>query len=186
MSPVTTDSVLERFRQSGALLEGHFRLTSGLHSPGLSAMRPGPAASGPMPRPAGRILPTACGAWARRRAVAGARRHRDWAGSRPCARHPAIFAERQDGTLMLRRGFTLAPGDQGPGRRGRRHDWRVDARDDRRGARGRGAGRWRSVDHRSQRRAAEPRRAVSRACHTSRSRPMSQRPARSARPGSPS
>jgi orotate phosphoribosyltransferase len=34
MASVTADSVLDRFRQSGALLEGHFRLTSGLHSPG--------------------------------------------------------------------------------------------------------------------------------------------------------
>ena len=32
--PVSVDSVLDRFRRVGALLEGHFRLTSGLHSPG--------------------------------------------------------------------------------------------------------------------------------------------------------
>ena len=34
MPSVTIDSVLDRFRRVGALLEGHFRLTSGLHSPG--------------------------------------------------------------------------------------------------------------------------------------------------------
>ena len=34
MPSVTADFVLDRFRQAGALLEGHFRLTSGLHSPG--------------------------------------------------------------------------------------------------------------------------------------------------------
>ena len=34
MSLVSVDSVLDRFRRVGALLEGHFRLTSGLHSPG--------------------------------------------------------------------------------------------------------------------------------------------------------
>src|SRR6188508_3492046 len=34
MPPVSVDSVLDRFRRVGALLEGHFRLTSGLHSPG--------------------------------------------------------------------------------------------------------------------------------------------------------
>ena len=28
------NDILERFRRVGALLEGHFRLTSGLHSPG--------------------------------------------------------------------------------------------------------------------------------------------------------
>ena len=32
--PVTHDELLQLFRQSGALLEGHFRLTSGLHSGG--------------------------------------------------------------------------------------------------------------------------------------------------------
>ena len=30
---MTHDELLSLFRQSGALLEGHFRLTSGLHSP---------------------------------------------------------------------------------------------------------------------------------------------------------
>ena len=29
---MTQDEVLKMFKQSGALLEGHFRLTSGLHS----------------------------------------------------------------------------------------------------------------------------------------------------------
>src|SRR5262245_53642931 len=33
-SPVTHDQLLQLFRQSGALLDGHFRLTSGLHSAG--------------------------------------------------------------------------------------------------------------------------------------------------------
>ena len=31
---LTRDTLLDLFRKSGALLEGHFRLTSGLHSPG--------------------------------------------------------------------------------------------------------------------------------------------------------
>ncbi len=31
---MSTPPVLELFRQSGALLEGHFKLSSGLHSPG--------------------------------------------------------------------------------------------------------------------------------------------------------
>ena len=31
---MTKDEVLSAFRRSGALLEGHFRLSSGLHSPG--------------------------------------------------------------------------------------------------------------------------------------------------------
>ena len=32
MPSLTQDEVLDRFRRSGALLEGHFRLSSGLHS----------------------------------------------------------------------------------------------------------------------------------------------------------
>src|SRR5438034_5233567 len=31
---MTRDELLDIFRKSGALLDGHFRLTSGLHSPG--------------------------------------------------------------------------------------------------------------------------------------------------------
>ena len=34
MPPVTAETILDLFRRVGALLEGHFRLTSGLHSPG--------------------------------------------------------------------------------------------------------------------------------------------------------
>src|SRR3989442_15432120 len=47
---MTRDQVLDLFRRSGALLEGHFRLTSGLHSPGylqcaLVLSQPGSAES---------------------------------------------------------------------------------------------------------------------------------------------
>ena len=34
MALVTSESVLDLFRRVGALLDGHFRLTSGLHSSG--------------------------------------------------------------------------------------------------------------------------------------------------------
>src|SRR3982750_1329738 len=34
MTALSSNDVLDRFRRAGALLEGHFRLTSGLHSPG--------------------------------------------------------------------------------------------------------------------------------------------------------
>ena len=34
MSATVPEPVLDTFRRVGALLEGHFRLTSGLHSPG--------------------------------------------------------------------------------------------------------------------------------------------------------
>jgi orotate phosphoribosyltransferase len=109
---VTSDSILDRFRRVGALLEGHFRLTSGLHSPGylqcaLVLQHP--------------VEAEACGA-------AIAERVRSLApqvvlspalggivigqevGRALGVR--AIFAERQDGQLTLRRGFSLQPGER--------------------------------------------------------------------------
>lgn len=107
-----TASVLDRFRRVGALLDGHFRLTSGLHSSGylqcaLVLQHPAEA--------------EACGA-----AIA----ERVRALSPDVVLSPAlggvvigqevgralgvraIFAERQDGKLTLRRGFSIAPGEK--------------------------------------------------------------------------
>lgn len=107
-----SDDVLAIFRRVGALLEGHFRLTSGLHSPGYLQC----ALVLQHPREA-----EACG-----RAIA----ERTRALSVQAVISPAIggivigqevaralgvraiFAERQDGALTLRRGFTLAPGER--------------------------------------------------------------------------
>src|SRR5881296_3729780 len=79
---MTRDDLLDLFRRSGALLEGHFRLSSGLHSSGylqcaLVLQYPWHAET------LGRAL-----------------------GER------AIFAERQEGVLALRRGFTLGERDR--------------------------------------------------------------------------
>lgn len=112
MASVTADSVLDRFRQSGALLEGHFRLTSGLHSPGylqcaLVLQHPAEAeACGA--EIAGRVrgleaqvvLSPALGGIVIGQEVGRA------LGVR------AIFAERQDGKLILRRGFSIAAGER--------------------------------------------------------------------------
>lgn len=112
MAAVTADSVLDRFRQSGALLEGHFRLTSGLHSPGylqcaLVLQHPAEAeACGA--EIAGRVrgleaqvvLSPALGGIVIGQEVGRA------LGVR------AIFAERQDGKLILRRGFSIAAGER--------------------------------------------------------------------------
>jgi orotate phosphoribosyltransferase len=104
--------VLDRFRQSGALLEGHFRLTSGLHSPGylqcaLVLQHPAQAEAcgveiAEQVRGLGAqvVLTPALGGIVIGQEVGRA------LGVR------AIFAERQDGTLRLRRGFTLAPGEK--------------------------------------------------------------------------
>jgi len=107
-----TDSVLDRFRRVGALLEGHFRLTSGLHSTGylqcaLVLQYPAEAEAcgteiADRVRDLGAqvVLSPALGGIVIGQEVARALSVR------------AIFAERQDGTLTLRRGFALSPGEK--------------------------------------------------------------------------
>ena len=109
---MTRDELLDLYRRSGALLEGHFRLTSGLHSPGylqcaLVLQHPRIAAQlaeSLVPHLASRaptvVLSPALGGIVVGHEVARA------LGVR------AIFAERQDGRLVLRRGFTLDPADR--------------------------------------------------------------------------
>jgi len=102
------ESLLDLFRRSGALLEGHFRLSSGLHSPGYlqcalvlqhpeHAMALGAALADRVRamRPA-TVLSPALGGIIIGHEVARA------LGAR------AIFAEREGAVLALRRGFRLA------------------------------------------------------------------------------
>lgn len=112
MSAATADDILSLFRRVGALLEGHFRLTSGLHSSGylqcaLVLQHPREAEAcgvgiAERVRSLGAtvVLSPALGGIVIGHEVARA------LGVR------AIFAERQDGTLTLRRGFSLAAGDR--------------------------------------------------------------------------
>ena len=112
MSTVTADAILDRFRRVGAFLEGHFRLTSGLHSPGymqcaLVLAHPREAEAlgaelGDRVRGLGAnvVLSPALGGIVIGQEVGRA------LGIR------ALFAERQDGQLTLRRGFTLGPADR--------------------------------------------------------------------------
>jgi orotate phosphoribosyltransferase len=111
MSSVSTDTVLDMFRRVGALLEGHFRLTSGLHSPGYLQC----ALVLQHPREA-----EACGAEiaARVRGLGAQTVLSPALGGIVIGQEVgralgirAIFAERQDGQLTLRRGFALAPGE---------------------------------------------------------------------------
>jgi orotate phosphoribosyltransferase len=100
------------FRRSGALLDGHFRLSSGLHSPAylqcaLVLQHPADAAAlgaalGERVRPLGAtvVLSPALGGIVIGHEVARA------LGVR------AVFGERQDGVLMLRRGFSLDATDR--------------------------------------------------------------------------
>ena len=109
---MTRDELLDLYRRSGALLEGHFRLTSGLHSPGymqcaLVLQHPQHAeALGRLIADRVRdlratvVLSPALGGVVIGQEVGRA------LGVR------AIFAERQDGRLSLRRGFTLEANDR--------------------------------------------------------------------------
>ena len=112
MSATVPESVLDTFRRVGALLEGHFRLTSGLHSPGylqcaLVLQHPREAeacgeaiASQVRMLDVEAVLSPALGGIVIGHEVARA------LGAR------ALFAERQDGRLTLRRGFALKPGER--------------------------------------------------------------------------
>jgi orotate phosphoribosyltransferase len=106
------DTLLDLFRKSGALLEGHFRLTSGLHSSGylqcaLVLQHPAQAEMlGKAIADRTRDLrPTVVLSPALGGVVIGHEVGRAL-GVR------AIFAERQDGALTLRRGFMLAENDR--------------------------------------------------------------------------
>ena len=108
----TRDELLDMFRKSGALLDGHFRLSSGLHSNGYlqsalvlqhpqSAEQLGRAIADKVRewRPTVVLSPALGGV------VIGHEVGRAL-GVR------ALFAERQDGSLMLRRGFVLSESDR--------------------------------------------------------------------------
>ena len=106
------DELLDLFRRCSALLEGHFRLSSGLHSPGylqcaLVLQHPQHAS----------VLGAALADWARdlrpttvlSPALGGLIIGHEVAralGAR------AIFAEREDGALRLRRGFSLTEAER--------------------------------------------------------------------------
>jgi orotate phosphoribosyltransferase len=109
---MTQTEVLDLFRQAGALLEGHFKLSSGLHSDRYLqsalvlqhpdfAERMGRALAARLEH----LQPTVILSPALGGVVIGQEVGR--------AMHlRSIFAERQDGKLTLRRGFTLAPSDR--------------------------------------------------------------------------
>jgi orotate phosphoribosyltransferase len=106
------NELLALFRRSGALLEGHFRLSSGLHSPGylqcalvLSQPKDAEAIGAALADlvrawGANAVLSPALGGIVIGQEVARGLNVR------------ALFAERQDGALTLRRGFTLSPEDR--------------------------------------------------------------------------
>ena len=112
MALMTDSEVIDLFRQSGALLEGHFKLSSGLHSDkylqsALVLQHPDFAEQ------LGRALaarlehlqPTVVLSPALGGIIIGQEVGR-------AMQLRSIFVERQDGKLTLRRGFTLSPSDR--------------------------------------------------------------------------
>jgi orotate phosphoribosyltransferase len=109
---VTRDQLLERFYRSGALLEGHFRLSSGLHSTGYlqcALVLQHPADAEQLGRAIGErvrdlrptvVLSPALGGVVIGHEVARA------LGVR------AVFVERQEGAFVLRRGFIIGETDR--------------------------------------------------------------------------
>ncbi|PYQ88379.1 MAG: orotate phosphoribosyltransferase [Acidobacteria bacterium] len=109
---MTRDELLDVFKRSGALLEGHFRLTSGLHSSGYlqcALVLQHPQHAEALGRALGErtrgLRPTLVLSPALGGIVIGQEVGRAL-GVR------AIFAERQDGALTLRRGFIIGEGDR--------------------------------------------------------------------------
>lgn len=107
-----SSEVLDLFHRSGALLEGHFRLSSGLHSSSylqsalvLQFPEFATALGEALAERVRHLQPTAVLSPALGGIVIGQEVGRAL-GVR------ALFAERQDGALTLRRGFSLAQGDR--------------------------------------------------------------------------
>src|SRR5436853_4898189 len=109
---MTRDELLDVFKRSGALLEGHFRLTSGLHSSGylqcalvLQHPQHAEALGRAIADLTREMRPTVVLSPALGGVVIGHEVARAL-GVR------AIFAERQDGGLTLRRGFIVGETDR--------------------------------------------------------------------------
>ncbi|HWQ73582.1 MAG TPA: orotate phosphoribosyltransferase [Desulfitobacteriaceae bacterium] len=112
MTENKTPDVLEIFKQSGALLQGHFRLTSGKHSaqymqcaqvlqyPHLATQLGAELAKAWQGQGIRTVIGPAMGGIIVAHEVAGA------LGVR------ALFTERENGVMSLRRGFSLSPGEK--------------------------------------------------------------------------
>ena len=112
MTTLSERETLELYEKTGALMRGHFRLTSGLHSDIYlqsalvlqypeHAARLGEALAAPFTDArAQTVLAPAIGGILVAHEVARA------LGVR------ALFSEREDGAMRLRRGFTLTPGER--------------------------------------------------------------------------
>src|SRR5512139_2023060 len=113
--PFTNESLLRLFEERGALLQGHFLLSSGLHSPRYlqcaRVLMDPPLATRLCQALAERLLPrvggVAIGAVVAP-ALGGVLVAHEVARALGCR---GLFTERQEGVMTLRRGFTLAAGE---------------------------------------------------------------------------
>jgi len=109
---VTGDDILGEFRDAGALLEGHFILSSGLRSPVfLQKMRifEDPARSGRVCAALGDLIRESFGQvdLVVSPAIGGIIPGYETARALGCK---ALFVEREEGEFQLRRGFEIPPG----------------------------------------------------------------------------
>jgi orotate phosphoribosyltransferase len=112
LQPMTNEEVLQIFRDTGALLEGHFVLRSGLHSRqyfqcalALQQMPLVEKVGGALADKVRHLQPATVIAPAMGGLVLGQEVARQ-------LRCRFIFAEKEDGKLVLRRGFKIAPGER--------------------------------------------------------------------------
>jgi orotate phosphoribosyltransferase len=109
---LTREELLEVFRQSGALLEGHFRLSSGLHSASYlqsALVLQHPAHAETLGRAIAALVRDLRSTVVLSPALGGVVIGHE-VGRALGVR--AVFAERQDGVLTLRRGFMLDEADR--------------------------------------------------------------------------
>jgi orotate phosphoribosyltransferase len=109
---MNSDDVLSLYRQSGALLDGHFRLTSGLHSSAYlqsALVLQHPAHAEALGRALADRFRAATPSVVLSPALGGLIIGHEVARALGVR---AIFAERVDGTLTLRRGFSVSSADR--------------------------------------------------------------------------
>jgi len=157
---MTQAEVLDIYQKTGALLSGHFLLSSGLHSDrylqsALVLQQPD-------------IATKLCAALAKpfrdqrieaviAPALGGVFVSHETARALGVR---ALFAERVNGVLTLRRGFSIKQGRAGAGGGGCHHDREIHQGDDRGGKAGGRCCRCGSIPHRPFRRQSRSRRAV--------------------------
>lgn len=109
---MTPDAVRTQFEETGALLQGHFKLSSGLHSDrylqGAKVLQ-WPARAQALGAALGKLLDDFSPAAVISPAMGGLIIGHE-VGRALGVR--ALFAERVDGTFMLRRGFAIEPGER--------------------------------------------------------------------------